>query len=274
MKRDVKTAIGNAAVKLAEKIGAAVIIIVDDRLAKKIKTDIPVIVASVGEGAGEIKDDLAVNLLSRASTRLDQLRSAVTDAYLKGDIRASDVVVGVIGGEHTDTIMVYDVGEAPIIRSIDEGIRISPRVIRNVLRLALELGYEGRESRKIGTAFIIGDSDEVLKRSHQMVLNPYEGHKKKDRDITNPDNWESIKNFAQLDGVFVVGEDGYIVAAGRYMDIDASDISVKKGLGGRHAASAAISRDTQAIAITISQSGGVVRIYKDGLQIAEMAPSI
>jgi len=98
--------------------------------------------------------------------------------------------------------------------------------------------------------------------------------KKKDRDITNPDNWESIKNFAQLDGVFIVREDGHIIAAGRYLDIDASDIKVKKGLGGRHAASAAISRDTQAVAVTVSQSGGIVRIYKDGLQIAEIAPSI
>ncbi|MDI6888920.1 MAG: diadenylate cyclase [Methanocellales archaeon] len=274
MKRDVKTAISNAAVKLAENIGAAAIIIVDDGLKGGIKTNIPVIVASVGKGASEIKDDLAVNLLSRASIGISQLRRAVMDAYLKGGIRASDVVVGVIGGERADTIMVYDVSEAPIIRSIDEGIRINPRVIRNVLRLALELGYEGRESRKIGTAFIIGDSDEVLKRSHQMVLNPYEGHKKKNRDVANPDNWESIKNFAQLDGVFVVGEDGYIIAAGRYLDIDASGIKVKKGLGGRHAASAAISRDTQAIAITVSQSGGVVRIYKDGLQVAEMASGI
>jgi len=274
MKRNVKTAISNAAVKLAEEIGAAAIILVDAGLEKEIKTNIPVIVASVGGGAGEIKDDLAVNLLSRASTRIDQLRSAVMDAYLKGDIRASDVVVGVIGGGRADTIIIYDVSGVPLIRTIDEDIRVKPKVIRNVLRLALELGYEGRESRKIGTAFIIGDSDEVLKRSHQMILNPYEGHKKEDRDITNPDNWESIKNFAQLDGVFIVRENGHIIAAGRYLDIDASDIKVKKGLGGRHAASAAISRDTQAVAVTVSQSGGIVRIYKDGLQIAEIAPRI
>jgi len=274
MRRDAKTAICDAAVKLAKKIGAAAIIIFDDGLKGNVKTSIPIIVASVGGGTGEIKDDLAINLLSRASTRIDQLRRAVMDAYLKGDIKANDVVVGIIGGECADTIMVYDVSGTPIVRSIEEGIRINPRVIRNVLRLALELGYEGRESRKIGTAFIIGDSDEVLKRSHQMVLNPYEGHKKKNRDIINPDNWESVKNFAQLDGVFVVRENGHIISAGRYLDIDASDIKVKKGLGGRHAASAAISRDTQAIAITVSQSGGIVRIYKDGLQIVEMAPSI
>jgi len=274
MKRNVKTAISNVAVKLAEEIGAAAIIVVGDGSEKKIKTDIPVIVASVGGGADIIKDDLAVNLLSGASTSANQLRHAVMDAYLKGSIKASDVVVGVIGGEHADTIMVYDVSESPIIRDIDKDIRINARVTKNVLKLALELGYEGRESRKVGTAFIIGDSDEVLKRSHQMVLNPYEGHKKKDRDITNPDNWESVKNFAQLDGVFVVRADGHILAAGMYLDVDASSINVKTGLGGRHAASAAITRDTQAIAVTVSQSGGIVRIYKDGLQIAEMAPTI
>ena len=75
-----------------------------------------------------------------------------------------------------------------------------------------------------------------------------------------------------MDGVFVVDDNGEILSAGRYLDVNAMGIKIKKGLGGRHIAAAAITRDTNAIAITVSQSGGTVRIYKDGLQIAEIEP--
>ena len=40
------------------------------------------------------------------------------------------------------------------------------------------------------------------------------------RNVLDKRNWESIKEFAQLDGVFVVDENGIIHAAGRYLDVD------------------------------------------------------
>ena len=61
-----------------------------------------------------------------------------------------------------------------------------------------------------------------------------------------------------------MSEDGIIRSAGRYLDVDAKDITIDKGLGGRHVSAAAITRDTVAIAITVSESGGVVRIFMDG----------
>ncbi len=46
-------------------------------------------------------------------------------------------------------------------------------------------------------------------------------------------NWESIKEFAQLDGVFVIDETGIIHAAGRYLDVDGKKIlTLKKDLEG------------------------------------------
>lgn len=275
-KKNIKLEIGKAAVRLANKIGAATIIIVDEkRIQKDLKTELPVIISPLEGGIDGIHDDLTINLLSRASTRIDKMRDAVMGAYVEGKIKANDVVVGIVGGGSLDAIIVYDVSEGDVIKEIDKSAdRADPGMIRTVLRLALELGYEGKEGKHIGTAFIMGDSDEVLKRSHQMTLNPYLGHEDRNRDVTIPDNWESAKNFAQLDGVFVIREDGHILAAGRYLDIDARDIRVQKGLGGRHVAAAAITRDTQAIAVTVSQSGGIVRIYKDGLQIAEIAPTV
>ncbi|HIH36468.1 MAG TPA: hypothetical protein HA232_00980 [Methanocellales archaeon] len=179
----------------------------------------------------------------------------------------NDTVVGILG----NMVIAYDLREEPVILSLNKSAdRIAPKVTQAILDVALELGYEGREGKSVGTAFTIGDTDEVLKRSHQLILNPYEGHSAEDRDVTNQDNWETIKDFAQLDGMFVVDENGKILAAGRYLDVNADGIKIQKGLGGRHIAAAAITRDTNAIAITVSQSGGTVRTYKDGLQIAEI----
>ncbi|MBU2617489.1 MAG: diadenylate cyclase [Euryarchaeota archaeon] len=249
---DVSAKIGKAAVKLAEEINAAAIIVTAGAQ-EKLETNIPILVA-MQEG------DL---------TRIDQMRDAVLYAYIDGKLKMNDTVVGVLG----DMIIAYNLSEEPIIRSLNKSAdRVEPKVTQTILDIALELGYEGREGKSVGTAFIIGDSDEVLKRSHQIILNPYEGHSAEERDVTNLDNWETIKGFAQLDGVFIVSEDGKILAAGRYLDVSARGIKIQKGLGGRHVAAAAITRDTNAIAITVSQSGGTVRIYKDGLQIAEIEP--
>jgi len=113
-----------------------------------------------------------------------------------------------------------------------------------------------------------------MRRSHQLVLNPFEGQPEENCDIVNPESWETVKSFAQLDGVFVVTETGQIKAAGMYLDINAKDIPVEKGLGGRHASAAAITRDTETIAITVSSSGGVIRIFKDALEIIKIEPDI
>jgi len=79
--------------------------------------------------------------------------------------------------------------------------------------------------------------------------------------------------FAQLDGVFVIGEDGIIEAAGRYLEVSGRDLKIKKGLGGRHLACASITRETEAIAVVVSESGDI-KIYKDGEEILEINASI
>jgi hypothetical protein len=42
------------------------------------------------------------------------------------------------------------------------------------------------------------------------------------------------------------------------------DYTLSMGLGTRHAAAAAISKSTRAIAITVSQSSGAVRLFQNG----------
>ncbi len=151
------------------------------------------------------------------------------------------------------------------------GTDISEEVFDAVLHICMEISREGREGKQVGTAFIVGDSDAVLVKSKQLILNPFEGHPAADRMITNHDIKENIKELAQLDGAFVVRGDGRIEAAARYITIDTSRVGIPKGLGTRHSSIAGITLDTSAIGIVLSQSGGKISIFKEGKMVQEIA---
>lgn len=153
-----------------------------------------------------------------------------------------------------------------------KGTGIREQVFEAVLKIALEISSEGREGRAIGTAFIIGDPENVMAKSRQLVLNPFEGHKREERLITNPETQNNIKEFAQLDGVFVISGDGMVEAAGRYITMDTGMVKIQRGLGTRHSSVAALTLVTKSIGIVVSQSGGVIRIFRDGRIAATVKP--
>jgi trk system potassium uptake protein TrkH len=144
------------------------------------------------------------------------------------------------------------------------GTDIRPEAFEAVFSTAVEISREGREGKPIGTAFIIGDSPEVFARSKQLILNPFEGHDPSKRLITDPSNVENVKEFALLDGVFIVSGAGVIEAAGRYLTIDTSTVRIPMGLGTRHGSVAGITRATNSIGIVVSQSGGRISIFRRG----------
>ena len=165
--------------------------------------------------------------------------------------------------------------------SIFGGIAASTRcaekrrsTLEEVLQLAVEIAREGREGRKIGTLFVVGDVEETLRRSRPLFLDPLFGHPPELLHVSRADFRETVKELAQLDGAFLVGDDGTFAAAARYVDIDlASTPSFLPGLGTRHAAAASISEQTSAIAIVVSQSS-VVRVFADGEMRAEIIPEL
>ena len=53
---------------------------------------------------------------------------------------------------------------------------IDTRVLKQSVTLAVEIAREGREGRKIGTLFVVGDSGAVLKTSRPLILDPLAGH--------------------------------------------------------------------------------------------------
>ena len=63
-----------------------------------------------------------------------------------------------------------------------------------------------------------------------------------------------------------------VEASCRYLDCSAADVTLSKGLGARHWAAAAISRATNAVAVTVSQSNGTVRIFQHGEVVLRIEP--
>ena len=145
------------------------------------------------------------------------------------------------------------------------------KVLEPLLELAIEIAREGREGRRVGTLFTLGDADAVLAWSRPLILNPLQGHRPSRRRITSLELRGTIKELAQLDGAFVVSDSGIFLAAGRYLDAKASNVDVPYGLGSRHIAAASISFATNAVAIVVSESS-IVRIFESGSLKAEIIP--
>jgi len=199
---------------------------------------------------------------------VDYCSNQVVDAVLQFRILTSNDS-GTVVAVFPYALLIYSLEDTNDELSIEQYSNIaSSDVIHAILNVALQIAHEGREGRSIGTAFIIGDIEELQRWSHQGVLNPYEGHPENVRDITNEKNWESIKEFAQLDGVFLIDNKGIIQHAGRYLDADSRDIEIQSGLGGRHLSAAAITKVTPSLAIVISESGGVIHIFHGGNTIS------
>jgi len=158
------------------------------------------------------------------------------------------------------------------IKELLKGTGVSEQVFEAVIKIAIEISTEGREGRKIGTAFLVGDSANVMAKSRQLVLNPFKGYVKEERMIINSDICDNIKEFAQLDGVFVISGDGVVEAAGRYITIDTGNVKIQKGLGTRHSSVAAMTYLTESIGIVVSQSGGVIRVFRHGRVAATVKP--
>jgi diadenylate cyclase len=150
---------------------------------------------------------------------------------------------------------------------------VNNRTLRKVVNLAVEIAREGREGRKIGTLFVVGDSEAVLERSRPMILDPLYGHPHESKRIEDPNLRETLKELAQLDGAFVVSDEGVILSAARYIDAASNHLELPLGLGSRHVAAASVSSRTDAVAVAVSESS-TVRMFDDGELVAEIVPEL
>lgn len=200
-------------------------------------------------------------------SRLEKMKIALVAAA--SEMKQGDTVLCMTGeGRGIDTLIKTRVG-APRDEDLPlETLKLSkefdPQVVEQALQLGLKIGQEGFEGHPVGTILVIGDSTNVMEKSKQLTLNPFQGISETERNVLDPTIREAIKNFAVLDGAFIIREDGVVLAAGRYLQSTGDDVKIPLGLGARHAAGAVISATTKAIAVVCSQSSGAVRVFRGG----------
>lgn len=215
----------------------------------------------------------SVNISNLPEGSVSQIKAIINDAVRREIIKKNEYVFCVtdqtLGKDFEGLFLLFKIDESFSAVAEDELRKeIQSNVFNTIINIAKEIGREGREGRRVGTGFIIGDSKDVMKNSIQLILNPFQSKK---HNIMNVGIKETVKEFAQLDGMFVIDDDGTILSAGRYISADAEGIELP-GLGARHHSAASITRQTNAIAVVVSESGGLIRVFRNGKIIMEEAP--
>jgi diadenylate cyclase len=239
---------------------------------------IPVILATrKGEAEGLSDTSRVIRVPGIRLTRMGQVKVAVLLGLSQGLFQRGDCLVclsGIAGSGVVDTMVIMGVGEGfemfAATGTTEVAEHVNPEVFERVLDLAASLGYEGRQGKPVGTTFVIGDSERVLGLSRQMVLNPFKGYAEEERNILDPTLEETVKEFAAIDGAFVIRGDGHVEAAGVYLKPEASGEILPRGLGTRHESAADITAATDAVAITVSESTGTVTVFWGGKILIEL----
>jgi DNA integrity scanning protein DisA with diadenylate cyclase activity len=82
--------------------------------------------------------------------------------------------------------------------------------------------------------------------------------------VSVPDVREMLKEYALLDGAFVVRGDGLLEPQDGILLWILLFVTLPKGMGTRHSSVAAITCVTDAVGFVVSESGGRVSIIKKG----------
>jgi diadenylate cyclase len=204
-------------------------------------------------------------------SRMGQVKIAVLLGLSRRQFHRGDRLIcltGISGKKKIDTLVFLEVGEEYEMFAAGplDGIslHIFPEVFERVLDIAVALGSEGREGRSVGTTFVIGDTEEVLAHSSPLVLNPFKGYPAEERNILDPGLTETVKEFASIDGAFIIRGNGLIEAAGVYLKPVSPGEKLPWGLGARHASAAGMTAATKAVAVTVSESTGTVTVFREG----------
>ncbi|MBD3419933.1 MAG: hypothetical protein GF398_07445 [Chitinivibrionales bacterium] len=173
---------------------------------------------------------------------------------------------------HIDTLSVITIEQQldPFVateESTDAGLG---QILERIITICSELGTQGREGKPIGTLFVlVNEQEDIEPFTQQMVINPFQGHDEKVRNILDPTLVETIKEFATIDGAFVVKKDGTVLSAGTFIK-NSQSANLPGGLGSRHRVACGITISVNCFAIALSQSTGTVTAYRNGTEILSL----
>jgi len=229
----------------------------------------PVVVGAENEVDAEAFVELPLDF----NDLTERVRFGVEGARESGhvDPEADIVCLAQVFDDDIDTVTRVNAADFPEsgVYDLFADSLAEPSVIRNVLEVAVELGKKGQKGKPVGALFVVGDAGKVMNKSRPLSYNPFE---KSHVHVGDPIVNVMLKEFSRLDGAFVISDSGKIVSAYRYLEPSAEGVDIPKGLGARHMAAGAITRDSNAVAIVLSESDGLVRAFKAGELILELDP--
>jgi DNA integrity scanning protein DisA with diadenylate cyclase activity len=266
-----------SAFRIGKKIGANFILINADILKKSgeipeylLKKENIILLTKDIDELKEIDKKRIISLPKADIPKMSQIKFAIISGVSTGILNKEWIIIFITGDSFLDTIMIININEeADNIKLFNFDNNVKPEVFLAILNLSIELAAHGKDGKPVGTIFVLGDKKVVLKLSKQMIINPFKGYSKIERDLLNPYLKETIKEFSSIDGAFIIGEDGLVITAGRYLNAPFKKF-LPLGLGSRHRAAAGITAKSKAIAITISESTGTIRIFKNGEIVGEI----
>lgn len=282
----------SSAVALAKELKTEALVFLADAVEENdfldaIRTKKKIIIVTSDKSRFDKDDSRFTDLIQAPSfpaSRTGQIKIGILLAISRNLIKKTDTVVCVSGNSTTgafDTIITLDVEkEFHFFLSATRTILppdVKPEVLERVFGLASEIAVEGREGKPLGTIFVLGDTNSVNIHVRQLIINPFRGYSEAERNILDPGLDETIKEFASIDGAFIITGDGIVLSAGSYLrpPSDADEIAeLPSGFGARHAAAAGITVCSNALAITVSESTGMVSIFKNGSIMLSLAKPV
>ncbi|WP_255149367.1 diadenylate cyclase DacZ [Halorarius halobius] len=232
--------------------------------------EVPVVVVA---GENGVDAEEFVELPLEFTDVRERIRFGLEGALDNGYIGEEDVVACAVTmfDEGIDTVTRVKAAEFTHsgIYELFADSRADPGVIRDVFEVAIELGKKGQKGKQVGALFVVGDAGKVMNKSRPLSYNPFE---KSHVHVGDPIVNVMLKEFSRLDGAFVISDSGKIVSAYRYLEPSAEGTDIPKGLGARHMAAAAITRDTNAVSIVLSESDSLVRAFQGGELVLELDP--
>ncbi len=278
---DVPKALAEVATRLASEVNADAILALTetgkncgplfenslDTHGKKVKIVLATPSHETYEKFGKNSRIKLIKLTARAQGRFGQVHHAMACGLQEGIFSPGERLVCLAGdgfADSTDAILVLQVsGYEPVIETVE-----SDPVLAAAAEISLKLGRGALGGKLVGAAFIIGDTKAVLRLSHQLMINPFKSYLV---NITDRKQWGLIQKYATFDGAFIVGNDGCVIAAERYLNADIK-VEIPHGLGTRHLAVATMTAATKARGVTVSGEDGMVRIFRSGKIMTRIDP--
>ena len=209
-------------------------------------------------------EKLTVALLEAVADDILSPGAVVVAVYSGFEAKQIDSISFIRLHEHLGRLTSRD------LRKIETSVPLE--TLKTVVDLAVDIGREGREGKRVGTLFVVGDTRKVLAKSRPGGFDPVRGYSRKERQLQDPRVREAVKEVAPLDGAFIVSPDGTVERACQIVETANANLTLSKGLGSRHWAAAAISKTTNAVAVVVSESNGTVRIFQNGEILLRVEP--